>query len=106
LADSRRLLALLSESDALMRCAECDAELELDEPQTCYFTGRGPCGDCRDPRTNQPMNCFHPVTCEDCQRRADRRARRRQQVADLLSTREYTERRKAELRDRRPARFT
>lgn len=47
-------------------CGECDAELEIDEPQTCYFTGAGPCGDCRNPRTNQPMNCFRPMLCELC----------------------------------------
>lgn len=46
-------------------CVECDTEVELDEPRQCYFTGRGPCGDCRDPRTNRPMNCFAPVLCEE-----------------------------------------
>ena len=92
-----------------MMCSECDAEVELDEPQQCYFTGRGPCGDCRDPRTNKPMNCFHPVLCDDCLAEAVQvaspRQRRRQMISDLLATREYTERRKAELREERGGRF-
>ena len=51
------------------RCFECDREIEIDEPQTCYFTGGGPCGDCRDPRTNKPPyegGCFRPLLCDDC----------------------------------------
>lgn len=51
-------------------CPGCDAELEPDEPQTCYFTGGGHCGDCRDPRTNKPPyegGCFKPRLCEECQ---------------------------------------
>jgi hypothetical protein len=52
-----------------MLCFECDRELELDEPQTCYFTGRGPCGDCHDPRTGKPPyegGCFGPIWCDRC----------------------------------------
>lgn len=53
-----------------MYCAECDAELEPDEPPTCYFTGlTHSCGDCRDPRTNKPPypgGCFRPLLCDDC----------------------------------------
>jgi hypothetical protein len=36
-----------------------------DEPQTCYYTGRGPCGDCFNPQTKLPMNCFAPLIAED-----------------------------------------
>ena len=95
-----------------MNCAECDAELEPDEPQTCYFTGRGPCGDCRDPRTNQPPypgGCFHPVLCDDCLDAAavviSPRQRRRQQISDMLETREYREKRKEELRSKYGGRY-
>jgi hypothetical protein len=52
------------------RCAECDRLIEVDEPQTCYFTGGGPCGDCRDPRTNKPPmtgGCFRPMKCVECE---------------------------------------
>lgn len=56
-------------------CVDCDEKLEpLDEPQTCYFTGQGPCGDCRDPRTGKPPyegGCFRPRLCKLCQERAD-----------------------------------
>ena len=51
-------------------CAECDAEVEVDEPDTCYYTGRGPCGDCRNPKTNQPLNCFTPTLCDNCKEAA------------------------------------
>ncbi len=88
-----------------MLCKECDAEVELDEPQQCYFTGRGPCGDCRDPRTNQSMNCFHPVLCEDCAAATQVKVSRRQRITDMLVTKEYRERRKHELREGRGGRF-
>lgn len=38
-------------------CGMCADHCEC-EPATCYYTGRGPCGDCRNVNTNQPMNCF------------------------------------------------
>lgn len=53
----------------MVTCGECDREIEVDEPQTCYFTGGGPCGDCRDPRTNEPPypgGCFRPMLCNEC----------------------------------------
>jgi len=53
------------------RCAECDRLIEVDCPNTCYFTGGGPCGDCRDPRTNKPPypgGCFRPLLCVECAR--------------------------------------
>lgn len=37
-------------------CKECETPVDLDEPRQCYYTGRGPCGDCE-------MNCFRPVLC-------------------------------------------
>ena len=49
-------------------CAECDAELELDEPPNCYFTGQTrSCGDCYDPRTKTRLHCFAPRLCEQCE---------------------------------------
>ena len=50
-------------------CSECDREIVIDdEPPNCYFTGRGPCGDCRDPRTNKPLDCFKATDwlCSEC----------------------------------------
>jgi len=41
------------------RCSECDVVIDLDEPQQCYYTGRGNCGDC-------DKSCFGPLYCEDC----------------------------------------
>lgn len=36
-----------------------------DEPQTCYYTGRDHCGDCFNPFTKLPMNCFTPQPIEE-----------------------------------------
>ena len=51
-------------------CAECDREIEIDEPNNCYYTGQtSPCGDCRDPKTNKPpmgRECFAPYLCKEC----------------------------------------
>lgn len=43
-------------------CAMCDNELPApDEPDTCYYTGRGPCGGC-------DKQCFDTgeKLCVDC----------------------------------------
>ena len=56
-------------------CAECDREIEIDEPNTCYYSGlTSPCGDCRDPKTNKPPmkgGCFRPMKCVECARGTD-----------------------------------
>lgn len=83
-------------------CKECDAEIELDEPQQCYYTGRGNCGDC-------DMNCFHPILCDDCKAETvqlpSRRERRRQAIADMFETRAYTAERKKSRHLRNGGRF-
>ena len=50
-------------------CDNCERPMVIDdEPPNCYFTGRGHCGDCRDPRTNRELNCFTPYDwwCVEC----------------------------------------
>jgi hypothetical protein len=53
-----------------VECAECEREIIVDEPQTCFYTGlQRSCGDCRDPKTNRPPvtgGCFGPRLCTDC----------------------------------------
>jgi hypothetical protein len=81
------------------RCSTCDAEVELDEPQQCYYTGQRPCGDCQ-------MNCFGPVICPDCENRAKRRATRLQRLQDMSATLEYREKRKEVLRGQYGGRYS
>lgn len=88
------------------RCTECDAEVKLDEPQTCYFTGRGPCGDCRDPQTGQPPyagGCFKPLLCDDCKTPppVQQRERRRKEIDNMIATRDYRNGRREQLRAER-----
>lgn len=35
------------------------------EPRTCYYTGQGHCGDCRDVETSAPLGCFD-AECQQC----------------------------------------
>ena len=44
-------------------CVECDALIELDEPQTCLETGSTSFASCPSIACHK---CFKPIICNDC----------------------------------------